>query len=59
MRRADPDVDAAVYDEPPRVMTLRRRGDRWRILPRQEALHGTMGIALTSTACVPTERPPR
>jgi hypothetical protein len=59
MRRADPDVEAAVYAEPPRVMTLRRRSDRWRILPRQEALHGTLGITVMSTLCMPRERPPR
>jgi hypothetical protein len=40
-RRAEPDPDAAMHDMPPNILILRRRGGRWRILPRHTMLSGT------------------
>jgi hypothetical protein len=59
LRRAEPDVDAAVDAEPPHVLTLRRRGGTWRLLPRRGMLFGAILGAGSLTACTPRERPPR
>jgi hypothetical protein len=42
--RADPDLDAALHSDGPHLLTLRRRGERWRILPRHEMAHGPVVI---------------
>jgi hypothetical protein len=59
--RAEPDVDAAMYAMPPSVLTLRRRGDRWRILPRETMLRGSAAVGFVSVQCLPAgqARPPR
>ena len=60
MRRAEPDVDAAVDADSPRVVTLRRRGNHWKLLARRGMLYGTMfGIVAPPTTCAPGQRPPR
>lgn len=57
--RADPDIDAAVSADGPRVMTLRRRSGRWQILPRDDMLQREVGISFVSADCRRTARPPR
>jgi hypothetical protein len=56
-RRAEPDRDAAMHAPLPNILTLRRRGDRWRILPRQAMFHGSGAVAHVSVQCVPSARP--
>jgi hypothetical protein len=59
-RRAEPDLDAAVHSDGPSVMTLRRRGGRWQILPREGMLHGLVGVVhVVSPDCRPLQRAPR
>lgn len=60
-RRAEPDVDAAMHATAPAILTFRRRGDRWRILPRETMLRGGAGVGFVSVRCLPAgrSRPPR
>lgn len=60
-QRAEPDVDAAMHAPPPAILTLRRRGASWKILPRATMLRGSAAMGFISTQCVPAgqARPPR
>ena len=46
-RRAQPDVDADVFDEGPRVLPLRRYRGRWVIRPRQVLSNTVVGFMLS------------
>jgi hypothetical protein len=46
-RRAQPDVDADVFDEGPQVLILRRRAGRWLIRPRHKLLSGALGFVFS------------